>query len=288
MLGRTASGLHRIDSALAFVNLCDVVRATPARSLSLTVSGPLAGAVRSLGAANYVLRAASELRERAGVTAGAALHLEKHIPPGAGLAGGTADGAAALRALGRLWGVSPRAGAMRAAASALGADGPACLDSRPCWASGFGADLTPMPAPAGHVVLVWPAIELATAHVYAGWRGPGSRPAPRRGTSVQQHVARTTNDLERPATELAPVVRGVLQTLAAVPGARAVRMTGSGTAAFAVFDRQRDAEAAVQLVRRRRPRWWLRATSFLPGAGVAGPIRCGGGRSGPCRTRVRR
>ena len=159
--------MHRIDSALAFVDLCDVVRATPARGLSLTVSGPLAGAVRSLGAANYVLRAASELRERAGITAGAALDLEKHIPPGAGLAGGTADGAAALRALGRLWGVSPRAAAMRAAASALGADGPACLDSRPCWAGGIGADLTPMPAPAGHVVIAWPAIELATARVYA-------------------------------------------------------------------------------------------------------------------------
>lgn len=288
MLGRTASGLHRIDSALAFVNLCDVVRATPARSLSLTVSGPLAGAVRSLGPANYVLRAASELRERAGVTAGAALHLEKHIPPGAGLAGGTADGAAALRALGRLWGISPRAAPMRTAASALGADGPACLESRSCWAGGFGADLTPMPAPAGHVVLVWPAIELATARVYAGWRGPGSRPAPRRGASVQQHVARTTNDLERPAAELAPVVRSVLQTLAAVPGARAVRMTGSGTAVFAAFARQRDAEAAVRLLRRRRPRWWVRATSFLPAAGVAGAIRCGGGKSGSRRTCVRR
>ena len=288
MLRRTVTGLHQIDSALAFVDLCDVVRVTPARGLSLSVSGPLAGAVRSLGAANYVLRAASELRERAGVIAGAALHLEKHIPPGAGLAGGTADGAAALRALGRLWGVNPRAAAMREAAATLGSDGPACLESRPCWAGGFGADLTPMPAPSGHLVLVWPAVELATARVYAGWRGPGSRPAPRRGTSVRQHVARTTNDLERPAAELAPVIRRVRQTLAAMPGARVVRMTGSGTAVFAVFDGRRDAEAAVRLLRRRRPRWWLRAVSLLPGAKVAGPIRCGGGRSGSCRARVRR
>lgn len=288
MLGRTVSGLHRIDSALAFVDLCDVVRAAPARGLSLTVSGPLAGAVRSLGAANYVLRAASELRERTGVSAGAALHLEKHIPPGAGLAGGTADGAAALRALGRLWGVSRQAAAIRAAASALGADGPACLDSRPCWAGGVGTDLTPMPAPAGHVVLVWPATELATACVYAGWRGPGSRPAPRRDATVQQHVARTRNDLERPAAELAPVIRTVRQTLIAVPGARAVRMTGSGTAVFALFDRRREAEAAVRLLRRRRPRWWLCAASFLPGARVGVPIRCGGGKSGSCRRRVRR
>ena len=288
MLGRTASGLHRIDSALAFVDLCDVVRATPARGLSLSVSGPLAGTVRSLGAANYVLRAAAELRARAGVSTGAALHLEKHIPPGAGLAGGTADGAAALRALGRLWGISRQTAAMQAAAAALGADGPACLDARPCWAGGVGTDLVPMPAPTGHVVLAWPATELATARVYAGWRGPGSRPARRGRTTVARHLARTTNDLERPAAELAPVIRRVRRTLTTVPGARAVRMTGSGTALFALFDRRCDAEAAVGELRRRRPRWWLGAASFLPPARPAGPIRCGGGRSGSCRGPVRR
>jgi len=288
VLGRTPSGLHRIDSALAFVDIFDVVRASPAPGLSLSVSGPMARTVDSLGAANYVMRAASELRERAGISAGAALHLEKHIPPGAGLAGGTADGAAALRALGRLWGISRRDPAMRGAASALGADGPACLESQACWAGGTGADLASMAAPTGNVLVAWPGTELATSSVYAGWRGPGSRPASRRRMPVRQHVARTANDLASSAARLAPVIRSVEMTLASVPGAQGVRMTGSGTAVFALFARRCEAEAAARQLRRARPGWWLRAASFLPRGRALGSIRSGAGKSWSCRRRVRR
>ncbi len=287
MLGRTEAGLHRIDSALAFVDVCDFVRAAPATGLSLSVSGPMARRLGDLGAGNDVLRAASELRRRAGIRAGAALRLEKHIPPGAGLGGGTADGAAALRALSRLWSLRGDEPAVQAA-RALGADGPACLQAQACWAGGTGAELEPMPAPSGHVVLVWPSAELSTARVYAHWQGPGRRPAPRRRGSVRDHVARTANDLEEPAARLAPVVRRVRRTLAGLRGVEAVRMTGSGSAVFAVVARRQDADAAVRRLRQRHPGWWVRAASFLPAGQTRGRVRYGGNRFGSRRRRARR
>ncbi len=288
VLGRLASGLHRIDSALAFVDIFDVVRATEASGLTLSVAGPMAPSVRSLGDSNYVLRAASELRTRAGVAQGAALHLDKHVPPGAGLAGGTADGAAALRALGRLWGLRSDDPAVEAAASALGADGPACLRSQACWAHGTGTELSPMRPPRGHLAIAWPGVELATSQVYSGWQGPRSRPARYRREEVRSHLARTRNDLEVSAVRLSPAIGSVLAALASLPSVQAVRMTGSGTAAFGLFSTRAEAEAAVKRLREVRPRWWIRAASFLATGPVAGRLRPAGGRSGLYRTGARR
>ena len=248
----------------------------------------MALSVRSLGDSNYMLRAASELRARAGIAQGAALHLEKHVPPGAGLAGGTADGAAALRALGRLWGLKPDDPVMEAAASTLGADGPACLRSRACWARGTGTELSPMRALRGHLVIAWPGVELATSRVYSGWQGPRSRPAHYRREEVRGHLARTRNDLEISAVRLAPAIGTVLSALASLPHVQAVRMTGSGTAAFGLFSTRAEAEAAAKRLRKVRPRWWIRAASFLPAGPTAGRVRPAGGRSGMYRSGARR
>ncbi len=286
VLGRTGSGYHTIDSALAFIDVGDRVSASPAPDLTLSVSGPKAASVQALGSSNLVLRAASELRRRAGISAGAHLHLEKHLPPGAGLAGGTADGAAALRALAGLWGLPRHGPVVRAAARALGADGPACLEMRACRVSGIGADLEFTPPPSGHLLVAWPGIELATSEVYGRWCGSPSRPAQLRRVPLADHLARTRNDLEKPATQLAPVVGTVVRTLASLPGAQAVRMTGSGTAAYALFLNRVQAETAAWRLRRQRPRWWSCAASFLPDYASARRVKPGGRRFALCRMRV--
>src|SRR5438270_2349319 len=139
--GRRDDGYHLLDSLVAFVDVGDRLRAEPAPSLSLTVDGPEAVDLAALGDDNLVLRAARLLADRAGISAGAALHLEKHLPVAAGIGGGSSDTAAALLALSQLWRLSLEDEALCALGARLGADIPACLYRRAEWVGGIGERL---------------------------------------------------------------------------------------------------------------------------------------------------
>src|SRR5580693_1826719 len=141
--GRRDDGYHLLDSLVAFVDIGDRLTVEPAASLSLVVDGPEAGDLVSVGDDNLVLRAARLLAGRAGITAGAALHLDKHLPVAAGIGGGSSDGAAALLALKRLWRISLEDEALYALSARLGADIPACLYGRAVWVGGIGERLEP-------------------------------------------------------------------------------------------------------------------------------------------------
>src|SRR5689334_17904733 len=129
VLGRRPDGYHELDSLAVFPDAGDILRAEPAPSLSLRVEGPF-GAALPRGPDNLVLRAARLLAEAAGVSHGALLTLRKNLPVASGIGGGSADAAAALRLLSRLWGM-PRRTDLAAIAARLGADVPVCLASRP-------------------------------------------------------------------------------------------------------------------------------------------------------------
>ncbi len=147
--GRRDDGYHLLDSLVAFADIGDRLTAEPAASLSLTVDGPEAADLAAVGDDNLVLRAARLLADRAGITAGAALHLDKHLPVAAGIGGGSSDAAAALLALKRLWRVSLEDEALCALGARLGADVPACLYRRAVWVGGIGERLEPAGAAAG-------------------------------------------------------------------------------------------------------------------------------------------
>ncbi|HEY0270620.1 MAG TPA: 4-(cytidine 5'-diphospho)-2-C-methyl-D-erythritol kinase, partial [Sphingomonas sp.] len=134
---RRADGYHDIETLFAFCADGDRLSAAPAGDLRLEIEGPFAAGL-SAGADNLVLRAAEALREAAGVTAGARLVLDKRLPVASGIGGGSADAAAALRLLARLWRVDLPDADMHAIAAALGADVPACLVSRACRGDGRG------------------------------------------------------------------------------------------------------------------------------------------------------
>ena len=120
--GKLPDGRHSLETIFAFCTDGDVVAGEDATDLTLEVSGPFAG---GLSGDNLVLTAAHALRAAAGVTRGAALHLTKLLPVASGIGGGSADAAAALRLLTRLWGIDPAHAT--AVAPGLGADAPACL-----------------------------------------------------------------------------------------------------------------------------------------------------------------
>lgn len=258
VLGRRADGYHLLDSLVVFAAAADRLEGQPAAALSLTLAGPEAAPLVA-EADNLVLRAARALAEAAGLPPRAALHLTKTLPVAAGIGGGSADAAAALRLCARLWGVRLPPDRLAALALALGADVPACLAGRPLRLGGVGEVLSPAPAlPRFGLVLANPRIPLPTAAVFRA-RGDAMRPPAvlpagwPDAAAMARDLARCTNDLQAAAITLCPPIAEVLAALAALPGVLLARMSGSGATCFAILSDPAAAEAAAA---RLPPRWW--------------------------------
>lgn len=268
VLGRRADGYHELDSLFAFADIADHLVAAPAPGFELLVDGPFATALEG-EADNLVLRAARALAAAAGVTAGARLRLTKNLPVAAGLGGGSADAAAALRALVRLWGLDFGAERLRALALPLGADIPACLFARPCFVGGIGEQIEPAPPlPALGVVLVNPLRPLPTGRVFAGLGGRYSSAArfadlPSDGEAFTALLAQRRNDLAVPAVALEPAVGQVLGALGATAGCRLARLSGSGATCFGLFAHRPAAVAAADALRSRHPEWWVASGGLI-------------------------
>lgn len=253
---RTPDGYHDIETLFAFADDGDRLAAEPSDALTLAVRGPFAAALDAADD-NLVLRAARLLRERCDVRGGAALTLDKRLPIASGIGGGSADAAAALRLLARLWGLDPAEPVFMAIAAELGADIPACLASATARGEGRGDALTPINA-SGLVgtplLLVNPGIPLATAAVFGAWDGidRGSLP---QGAPLPVALA-GRNDLEAPACMRAPVIQAVLTRLSAQPGVLLARMSGSGATCFALFSSAAERDAAHAAIAADQPGWW--------------------------------
>jgi 4-diphosphocytidyl-2-C-methyl-D-erythritol kinase len=234
---------------------------SPIRSLSL--GGPF-GIDLGAGADNLVMRAAEALAAATGQDAGAALRLEKRLPVASGIGGGSADAAATIRLLLRLWGRTPDAAALDRLALGLGADVPVCLASAPALMGGIGERLAPAPPfPAFWMVLANPMRPLSTAEVFGALvrrDNPPGPAAPARFADLGALVswlARQRNDLEEPARRLAPAVGATLSALRWAPACRLARMSGSGATCFGIFGGEAEAVEAAAAIRAREPGWWV-------------------------------
>lgn len=259
---READGYHRIETLFAFAADGDVLTARPAPDLSLDITGPFGAALAS-EPDNLILRAARALRAATGISDGAHMLLDKRLPVASGIGGGSADAAAALRLLKRLWGLSIDDAALHDLARPLGADVPACLLSRTCRGEGRGDDLVPLDAPqlrAMPLLLVNPGVAVSTASIFRAWDGI-DRGALERGDPLR--IAQTArNDLERLACALAPVINEVLALLRQQAGVHLTRMSGSGATCFALFDQPAARDAAAHAIAQARPDWWQLSTEL--------------------------
>ncbi len=223
-----------------------------------SVRGPEAGALADEGD-NLVLRAARALADAAGRAPDAVLELEKHLPVASGIGGGSADAAAALRLLNRVWRLGWAEARLAALALPLGADVPACVASRPCRMGGIGEALTPAPRlPPFGIVLANPRVALATPAVFRARAGDFSPPAAlppgwADAPALARDLSALRNDLEAPAIALCPPVAAVLAALRALPGCLLARMSGSGATCFGLFH---DAAAAEAAAHRLPQGWW--------------------------------
>lgn len=247
--GWLPDGRHALETIFAFCTDGDLVEGELADDVTLDVAGPFAEA---LGGDNLVLTAALALRDAAQVDRGAALRLVKRLPVASGIGGGSADAAATLRLLTRLWSIEPAYAS--AVAPGLGADVPACLLSLTARGTGAGdeLDLVTDPTIAGTpVLLVNPRVPLSTAAVFAAWDGVDHGPLGdwREGR----------NDLEAPARALVPAIGDILDWLGQQRGATFVRMSGSGATCFALFSDEAARDSAAEAC----PGEWWRLASFL-------------------------
>jgi 4-diphosphocytidyl-2-C-methyl-D-erythritol kinase len=257
VVGRRGDGYHLLDSLVVFPGVGDRLVAEPGDRLSLALDGRFA---RDLGAGddNLVLRAAALL---AAPGRGAALRLTKSLPVASGIGGGSSDAAAALRLLARLWRAPLPA---PEALLRLGADVPVCVAARACRMRGIGERLDPLDLPAFWMVLANPGVPVATGPVFAGLarRDNPGMPDPPRFASAEAlfaWLAAQRNDLEASAVALAPPIADVLAALAAQPGCRLARMSGSGATCFGLFTAEPPALAAADALRRARSTWWVAA-----------------------------
>ena len=272
--GRRADGYHELESLVAFAPFGDRLTFSPDGPLDLNVSGPMAHGAGPV-ADNLVLRAARALAARIDGLGLGRFALHKELPSGAGLGGGSADAAAALRLIARANGIGLDDPRVHDAARATGADIPVCLDPRPRVMRGIGEILSaPAELPALGIVIIHPGFALPTGPVFkALGLAPGEAHAsssPRqtgrddhwRGAdreSLLKWLACECNDLEAPAIATAPAVAGVLAVIAALAGCRIARMSGSGSACFGLFVDGKAAAAAAEQAAAMQPSWWVRA-----------------------------
>ncbi len=273
--GRRADGYHELCSVVCFASIGDGLRLSAAPALGLSVDGETAAQSGAISD-NLVLKAARALQSQIPDLRVGQFQLTKRLPVAAGLGGGSADAAAALRLLARLNELAPVDWRLMHAAKATGADVPVCLDPRPRIMRGIGDLLSgPLALPQLEAVLVNPRIAAPTAQVFQALRdlSEGDDPAAHFlesneapvATELIAVLAQSRNDLEAPALSLFPGIADALNALRATGGCLLARMSGSGATCFGLFDSAAAAAAAASEIAARHPAWWVKAT------GLGGP-----------------
>jgi 4-diphosphocytidyl-2-C-methyl-D-erythritol kinase len=273
VVGRRVDGYHDLESVVAFADCADRLSLLPGPKLELKTAGPLAEACGEVDD-NLVLKAARLLAERVPGLKTGTFTLYKTLPVAAGIGGGSADAAAALRLLAKANGLATDDARLFEVAQLTGADVPVCVASRACVMTGVGESLLPLALPKLPCVLINPRVAVATKDVFAAL---GLRSGellvgfadvlqamvwPEAGASLEEWVeafAASSNDLEAPAMKIQPVIGEVISALNATNGAWLARMSGSGATCFAIYENTAEAGRAAEKIRRDHPEWWVHA-----------------------------
>ncbi len=272
VLGRRSDGYHALESLVAFALFGDELSLTPGGETGLEVAGPFADALGP-GDDNLVLQAAEAVLDTWPEARSGAFRLTKNLPVAAGLGGGSADAAAALRLL---MGANPDIAmepALARTAVSLGADVNVCLEQSAAMMRGIGENVEPVTGfPSLAVVLANPRQPVATPAVFEALRAPpvASPPAGQgggrafgSGDEVVAFIRAHGNDLEAPAVSVLPVIADVKTALAALDGCQVAGLSGSGATCFGLFATQEEAETAAGELAAARPDWWVVASTLV-------------------------
>jgi len=267
--GKRDDGYHLLDSLVAFADVHDTVSVEPASDLSLINTGPFGDGLAN-DQSNLVLRTASQLREMTGTFAGARITLNKRLPIASGIGGGSADAAATIKALARLWAIHPGQVDLSGLALGLGADVPVCLFGKAVFMGGIGEQLDPIAdLPNAPMIMVNPGVSVSTPSVFKARTGPFSSvrrfadPPETLKQLITLLQGNRRNDLMAAAMTLEPMIGQTLQRIEASSGCLFARMSGSGATCFGFYQTMEDAEAAVENILTEQPLWWAVVTHLV-------------------------
>lgn len=275
--GRRLDGYHELASLVAFATVGDRLSACAASTLSLEIVGPNGQALKEDIPSqddNILIKAARALQRETGTDHGANLVLEKNLPVAAGIGGGSADAAAALRVLCSLWGLTIAPERLAQMALQLGADVPVCLAGHATLMSGMGERLSPkIVVPTLPCVLINPRVSVPTGKVFARLNASLLGEAdpvicPSIFSSVENlcdWLEAHPNDLEAPAREIAPIISDVLDHLSQFGAPKLTRMSGSGATCFGLYETQEKANQAAAEMKAQQPNWWVEACQLSGG-----------------------
>ena len=265
ILGRRADGYHQMDMLMQSVRLADTLWLEESDRLTLEDAGQgfrtEAGDGEACAAPvpfderNLAVKAARALQKAAGIQKGARMRLRKEIPSGAGMGGGSADAAAALIGLNRLWNLPFSTDELERIGLTVGADVPFLVRGGLCRAEGIGEKLTSLtPAPQGWLVLWQPCGGLSTGEIFSAFDRTLPEKLARPQTLRAQQALLTgdwaalavsmKNVLEGVSVEKRPELNRALRRLEALGALRAM-MTGSGSVVYGLFDSEAAARAAL-------------------------------------------
>lgn len=234
--GRRADGYHTLQTLFQIIDLCDSLSISPVNTDSITLE---CSDATLTGPDNLVLRAALALRAATGSTQGASMRLDKRIPMGAGLGGGSSDAASALVGLNLMWGCKLDIDTLAQIGLKLGADVPLFVRGSSAWAEGIGEILTPVDLPSKTYLVICPDCHVSTQDIFSHQQLTRNTTAIKMAAFLAGH---TRNDCENVVRSLYPPVDKALLWLNQFAQAR---MTGTGASIFAAFD---SAQQAQQLL----------------------------------------
>lgn len=241
IVGRRPDGYHLLQSVFQFIDVCDYIRFNLIDDPVIRLKSPVRGVLER---ENLCIRAANELKTDSGYPHGVEIDLEKNLPMGGGLGGGSSDAATTLLALNHLWGLNFAHDRLMSLGLKLGADVPVFINGRAAWAEGIGEKLTPLDLEEPWFVVIVPECHVSTAKVFGS---PGLTRDNNPVTIKKFLSGWQENDCAAVVTETFPRVEEALSELSRFGKAR---LTGTGGCVFAVFDSEIEAiRAAASLSR---------------------------------------
>ncbi len=272
--GRRADGYHLLDTLITFTDICDEIDIIPARNFSITISGEFASGIAT-DAGNIITQAWQLMQQESGKTDNIAVQLVKNIPSGAGLGGGSSDAAATLILLNKMWQCGFDTEKLAAIGLKLGADVPVFIHNHAAFVSGIGEKITKAEnLPQLYAILAYPRLPLATKKVFLEF-------AANYGKNNYEHAAQITamphnaanwldflhsksNHLQDVAEYFVPEIKQLIASLAALPGCHFARISGSGSACFAIFTNKSEASIAYKNLKENYPGYWLKIAKLIP------------------------
>jgi 4-diphosphocytidyl-2-C-methyl-D-erythritol kinase len=263
--GKLHSGYHSLESLIIPISICDniYISSNESDTTTFTLKGQFAHLIDKSD--NLILKAIDAISKYAKVTTkGWDIYLDKNIPVGAGLGGGSSDAATTLKIMNQLLGLNYSNETLRKIGISFGADIPFFIENRPALITGMGEIETLVDVPQLHLLLVYPNIALSTSDVFkhAPFRYSHEIPI------INSHNDRDSflsflnlcdNELESNAINLAPQIKEVLEVISDQPGCLLARMSGSGSTCFGIFNSEFELRTSLNRLTLEYPDWWIKA-----------------------------